>query len=250
MGDLVLPDPPQWLREVPLAHMGLHGPDVPENSLPAFAAAAAAGIGVELDVQRSRDRIPVVVHDVDIARVAGRPDAVADLTADELAAVRLGGGDHGVPRLAEVLEVVGDAPVMVEVKNRTPAATLLDPAIAALLADHRGPTCVASFNPRTLQWFRTHAPEVPRVLTAGPMAEAPIPGVLRWSLRTLRWLPLVRPCAVSYDLEGLDDPAVQAYRETGGAVVAWTVRTRDELAHARRLADNVIFEQLAVEDVA
>jgi glycerophosphoryl diester phosphodiesterase len=34
---------PSWLVDVPLAHRGLHGDGVPENSLPAFAAAATAG---------------------------------------------------------------------------------------------------------------------------------------------------------------------------------------------------------------
>jgi hypothetical protein len=43
---------PSWLVDVPLAHRGLHGDGVPENSLPAFAAAAAAGYGGELDVAR------------------------------------------------------------------------------------------------------------------------------------------------------------------------------------------------------
>lgn len=42
---------PSWLRDVPLAHRGLHAPGgPPENTLAAFAAARAAGFGVELDL--------------------------------------------------------------------------------------------------------------------------------------------------------------------------------------------------------
>lgn len=245
----LLPAPPAWLREVPLAHRGLHGGGVPENSMAAFEAAAAAGVGVELDVHRSRDGVPVVIHDRDLVRLTGRADRVARLDVAELAAVRLGEDGGGIPRLADALAVLTDVPVMVEVKNLTPAASLLEPAVAAVVDRHRGPACVASFNPRSLAWFRRFAPDLPRVQTAGPMATASLPAPLRWSLRTLRWLRAVQPCAVSYDLAGLDHSAVQAYRAAGGTVVTWTVASSPGLAHARRYADNVIFEHLPVDEV-
>lgn len=245
----LLPAPPVWLHEVPLAHRGLHGDGVPENSIAAFEAAAAAGVGVELDVQRSRDGVPVVIHDRDLVRLGGRPELVADMDATDLAAVRLGEGDAGIPRLADALAVLGDVPVMVEVKNVAPRATLLEPAVAALLTAHPGPVCVASFNPRSLAWFRRLAPDLPRAQTAGPLVDVPMPAPLRWSLRTLRWLRAAQPCAVSYDLSGLDHSAVRAYRAAGGTVIAWTVTSGPELARARRYADNIVFEHLPVGEV-
>ncbi len=232
---------PGWLRDVPLAHQGLHGDDVPGNSLAAFAAAAAARVGVELDVRRSADGVPVVVHDPDLRGVAGRPDRVDALAADALAAV-------GVPTLAAALRVLADVPVMVEVKNPTTRPGLLEPAVAALV-DGRDRTCVASFNPRSLTWFRHRAPHVVRVLTAGPLVDVPVPVPVRWALRSLRWLRRVAPAAVAYDVRGLEQPAVQRYRRAGGTVVAWTVRSHDELVRARRWSDNVIFEDLAPADV-
>lgn len=244
----LLPAPPDWLRAVPLAHRGLHGDGVPENTLPAFEAAARAGVGVELDVHRSADGVPVVVHDPDV-RVDGRRVPVGSLTARELADVRPAGGEAGVPRLVEALAVLEGTPVMVEVKNLTTSAGRLEGAVAAVLAAHGGPVCVASFNPRSLQWFRHHLPHVPRAQTSGVLAHVPMPSLLRWSLRTLRWLRAVQPAAVSYDLAGLDHSAVQAYRQAGGTVVAWTVTTTGELAHARRYADNVVFERLPVAEV-
>lgn len=245
----LLPAPPAWLTHVPLAHRGLHGDGVPENSLAAFAAAARAGVGVELDVHRSRDGVPVVVHDPEVTDARGQPRPVADMEAAQLAALRLAGTDEGVPRLADALAVLADAPVMVELKNVTAAASLLEPAVAGLLARHPGPVCVASFNPRSLTWFRHHLPEVPRAQTAGLLAHVTMPSLLRWSLRTLRWLEAVQPAAVSYDLAGIDHSAVQAYRAAGGTVVAWTVSTPDELARARRYADNIVFERLSVAEV-
>ena len=55
------------------AHRGLSGA-MPENTLPAFAAAIAAGAQeIEFDLFPSADGIPVVSHDPDLARVAGVP---------------------------------------------------------------------------------------------------------------------------------------------------------------------------------
>lgn len=239
-----LPDPPAWLREVPFAHRGLHGDDVAENTVGAFRAAAAAGVGVELDVHRSRDGVPVVIHDPDLVRVTGRSERVEHVDAHALATLRVGDTDDGVPTLAAALRVLVDVPVMVEIKNIRPGPTLLEPAVAALLADHPGPACVASFNPRTLTWFRRRAPAVPRVQTAGAFEHPDLPDAIAWSLRTLRWLRPVRPCAVAYEVDLVHDPVVQAYREDGGTVVAWTVDDADDLAHAHRWADNLVFEHL------
>lgn len=245
----LLPAPPAWLREIPLAHRGLHGDGVAENSIAAFEAAAAAGVGVELDVHRSRDGVPMVIHDLDLVRLGGRPERIAEMDADDLAALRLGADGVGVPRLADALAALTDVPVMVEVKNVAPRASLLEPAVADLLATHPGPSCVASFNPRSLAWFRRLAPDLPRVQTAGLLADVPIPAPLRWSLRTLRWLRAAQPCAVAYDLAGLDRSAVRAYRAAGGSVVAWTVASQADLDRARRYADNVVFEHLPVPAV-
>lgn len=244
-----LPTAPSWLADVPLAHRGLHDAAVPENSLAAFRAASEAGIGVELDVWLSRDGQPVVVHDRDLRRVADDPRTIASLTVDELRAVRLAGTDEHVPTLAEVLDVLGDTPAMVEVKRAGGRPGVAEAAVAAVVAGHTGPSCVASFDPRTVAWFARHEPAVVRVQTAGPMTDVPVPPPVRWALRTLRFLGRSRPHAVSYDVRGITAPVVARYRDEGGTVVTWTVRDETQLATARRHADNVIFESLPVAAV-
>ena len=53
------------------AHSGLfdNDSDAPENSLAAFQKAVDAGYGIELDVQLSKDGIPVVFHDKTLKRM-------------------------------------------------------------------------------------------------------------------------------------------------------------------------------------
>ena len=61
------------MRPVIVAHRG-HAREFPENTWPAFESALALGAAfIELDVQFSRDGVPVCVHDADLGRVSGEP---------------------------------------------------------------------------------------------------------------------------------------------------------------------------------
>jgi glycerophosphoryl diester phosphodiesterase len=77
--------------ELQRAHIIAHRagpPPSPENTLAALERAIGAGADfAEIDVQRTRDGILVVVHDVDLMRVAGDPRRVADVAYAELAGV-------------------------------------------------------------------------------------------------------------------------------------------------------------------
>lgn len=237
--DRSLPADHGWLRDVPLAHRGLHGDGVPENSLAAFEAAAAAGVGAELDVRLAADGVPVVVHDPTVAGDDG-PAPVESVPS----AVH---GEHGVPTLAAALAAMAAHPVMVEVKNeRRPGA--LEPAVADVLTSHAAsdraaPVCVASFNPLSLRWFRRNAPDLARVLTYSPHAPD-LASSQRWVVRSLRTLTRVAPMALSCDLADIDDRATQSWRAAGGTVLTWTVRTPADARRARGHADNVVFEGL------
>jgi len=239
---------PRWLTDVPLAHRGLWSPEgPPENSLAAFAAARDAGVGVELDVHVTADGVPVVVHDADLERVTGTSLDVRAATLAEVREHHLHDGGP-VPTLAEVLGVLGDAPVMVEVKNLERGWGRVEPAVATVLDGHGRSCCVASFHPGTLRWFRLHRPRVLRAQTAsaefGPQVPAPVGRALAWLLLNGRSLPHL----LSYDVAALRHPVVRQWRARGGVVVAWTVRDEADLARAVAGADNIIFEGIAPPD--
>jgi glycerophosphoryl diester phosphodiesterase len=215
----------------------------------AFEAAAAAGVGVELDVRRTADGVLVVFHDHTLARLTAADGSVETTPFDRLADLRVAASDQHIPTLAEALTALADVPVMVEIKSLERRAGPLEPAVAAAVAAHPGPACVAGFNPASIRWFTRHAPTILRVQTAGPLREVAMPRIVRWSLRTLRFAAWTRPDAVSYDLAGVDHPVVQAFRAGGGTVITWTVRSPNDLVRARQYADNVIFENLPTEAV-
>src|SRR5690554_1039793 len=110
---------PEAFLARPLAHRGLHGPGVPENSLAALRAAIAAGYGVELDLQPSSDGVAMVFHDAALDRMTGRKGRVDGLTAKELGTLRLAGTGETIPTLRAFLdEVAGRVPVLVEIKSQ------------------------------------------------------------------------------------------------------------------------------------
>lgn len=73
-----------------VAHRG-HAAEWPENTLPALDSAAAAGAPwVEIDVQLTADGVPVLLHDADLERVAGRPGSIFELDAAALNGIAVG----------------------------------------------------------------------------------------------------------------------------------------------------------------
>lgn len=150
----------------------------PENTLAAFAAALEAGADiVEIDVQLTRDRHVVVIHDPSVDRTTNGRGAVADYDLRELRALSAGhpavfGAAHAgerVPTLIETLHFLkGRARLVVEIKGEAAAEGADDGGIEALtLADiHRagmlGEVALLSFDTAVLERCRALDPQVPR----------------------------------------------------------------------------------------
>ena len=103
-----------------LAHRGLtfasNGDRLDENTLPAFAAALDAGAThIETDIQVTSDGVPVIFHDDDLSRVAGRRILVADTTWADLQGIRLLSGGQ-IPSLAQALEAFPQARFNIDFK--------------------------------------------------------------------------------------------------------------------------------------
>jgi glycerophosphoryl diester phosphodiesterase len=237
-------EPPAWLWSRPVAHRGLHDAARPENSLAAFEAAAHAGHPIELDVHRTADGCAVVFHDDALQRMTGRPGRVADATLAELRALPLLHTTERIPSLDDVLALLrGRVPLLVELKARAPYGPL-EQAVRDALRRHPGAHAVQSFDPWSLVWLRRHAPELPRGMLSCDFTEEDLPAHHKLVLRHLLLAPHVRPSFVGYDLHALPHWAPTRLRRLGVPLLAWTVRSAEDLQRARRLADNVIFEHV------
>ena len=108
------------------AHRGASG-YAPENTLEAFALAITQGAdGIELDVQLTKDGIPVVIHDETIDRVTEKKGWVKDYTLKELkeALAKLQIlekviNTHGSTATAEVLDAVKASGIQVNIELKT-----------------------------------------------------------------------------------------------------------------------------------
>jgi glycerophosphoryl diester phosphodiesterase len=73
-----------------IAHRG-NAAEFPENTLEALASAVELGVRyVEFDVQLTADHVPVVFHDSNLVRVAGRSECVHELDWQQLAGIAVG----------------------------------------------------------------------------------------------------------------------------------------------------------------
>lgn len=101
----------------------------PENTLAALRGALeAGGHYVEFDVQLSRDGVPMVFHDADLARTAGINGSIFERDAAELAGIsaaqadRFGDRfrDEKIPTLKQVMDLLAawpEAKAFVEIKR-------------------------------------------------------------------------------------------------------------------------------------
>lgn len=97
-------------RGVPALHQ--------ENTLAGFRRALELGVpAVELDVHLTRDRVPVVLHDLELGRLTGEPGSVLDLTWDQLSRRRI---QRALPMGVDV----HGAPVVIEYERAEPIARL------------------------------------------------------------------------------------------------------------------------------
>lgn len=232
---------------VPFAHRGLYdnSPALPENSLPAFRRARDKGYGVELDIQFTADRQIVVFHDKDLTRMCGVEKRVDSLTYDELQQYVLLGGEERIPRLADVLEVLQDTPVVCEIKSYGPiGSTALCEAAAPQLEAYPGALCVESFNPFMIRWFRRHRPAVRRgILSMRFKEESEVTPAQGFLLTALLTNFLTRPDFIAFNHEDKTALSFRLCRRLFRATtIAWTIRSHEEEAACRDAFDNVIFE--------
>ena len=106
------------------AHRGL-SLSMPENSVPAFAAAIAAGAHeIEFDLWLSADGVPVVCHDPDLNRVAGIDKIVSEISWKDISKIDLGAfkgkewSGIKIPRFEDILAIAdGSFGMNIHIKN-------------------------------------------------------------------------------------------------------------------------------------
>lgn len=227
-------------RERPwiIAHRGASR-DCPENTPAAFDEALRQGAdGIELDVQLSRDGVPVVYHERTLTRAGGGRRRVARLDYAQLRRLDPGSGVDGkspgqqIRSLEQILRRYGRRTrLLVEIKTREGRSgaerhVLLARTVAELVEtlQLRRSVYLLSFDTDVLRAVAETAPRIRRVLNLKPPR--------RISRRLRELLP--RLSALSADVRTLTPSFGTAVRAAGLPLFCYTCNTAERVERALR----------------
>lgn len=233
------------------AHRGLHdnASEAPENSMKAFKKAVEAGYGIELDVQLSKDKIPVVFHDFTLKRVCQAEGRVSDYTYEELQQFSLCDSQEKIPRFEDFLKLVdGRVPLIIEYKVEWTNAEVC-PLADSILQEYRGNYCIESFNPLALIWYRKNR----RMIMRGQLSDAffkeeGLRGILYIVLEHLLLNFVTKPDFIAYNHKHYRMLSRQICRKLyHGFSAAWTIKSQEQLEARKKNFDIFIFDSFIPE---
>jgi glycerophosphoryl diester phosphodiesterase len=207
-----------WL----IGHRGAIGPEQ-ENTLAAFRHAFESGLdGIECDIQLSRDRQLVLVHDTEID---GLP--VRSLTLTELRG--LAPQIATLASLFTLAERYPGTPILLELKSdgrrsRGPAAELASAVRRSGLADR---VIVSSFDPFLLLHLRLRAPSLRVALVLRLLTLSYLPRGLRSGSLAAGWLHVD---ALHPQDEQVTPAMLARARRRGLLVSTWTINDPERVA--------------------
>ncbi len=140
-----------WPGPIPFAHRGGTS-EAPENTMPAFEHAVSLGYRyLETDVHLSADGVLMAFHDPDLTRTCGVERSIADMTAAELAEVRVD-GRAPIPLMSELLDRFPTVRFNIDCKSDAAAGPL-----AALIRRYAAidRVCLGAFSHARLHKLRT-----------------------------------------------------------------------------------------------
>ncbi len=117
-----------------IAHRGLYGDNIKENTIKAFDNAFNNGYeGIEFDVRLTKDKIPVILHDSFLSRVFGVRGLLRNYTYQELLDNKI-----EIPKFEDVISRYNNKVMIIELKEK------ID--ITKYIKDKRNLYYISSFN--------------------------------------------------------------------------------------------------------
>jgi|WetSurMetagenome_2_1015567.scaffolds.fasta_scaffold13522_5 glycerophosphoryl diester phosphodiesterase len=230
-----------------VAHRGASG-HAPENTSLSFTLALQMKAEyIELDVQMSRDGVPVVFHDSIVDRTTDQKGKIGDFSASELAGMDAGSWFNlafpekarseyagvGVPTLQETLDLVKNSAVGLYIELKDPERQPPDFESLVLdlirLSHFEERVIICSFSRNSLQKIRSLDPTIEVAVLSSDKRDRPIPFA----------------CAISSGMLSLRHDlitrslAAQAH-EKSLSIAAWTVNVEEEMNRLIRLGVNSI----------
>lgn len=220
----------------------------PEHTLVAYRNGLDVGADViELDLHATADGVVVAMHDETVDRTTDGRGLIKEMTFAELRRLDAGyrftrdggqtypwrGKGLTVPTLDEALALLGDTPLSVEFKQRTPS--IVDATLVSFSRRGLADVVFAAFPPEPMDELRARAPDALSSFTARELAQ--------FSFVADEQLPTYQPpCSYIQPPAELVDSAFLAKAHALGLKVhAWTINQRDEMCRLRQLGVDGLF---------
>ena len=228
-----------WLFTRPVAHRGLWGDEIVENSLSAYQNAVDKGYPIEIDLYTSIDGVLFSFHDKSLTRMTGADGNIFEKDAQFIKSLSLLNTAEKIPTFDEVLSLVdGKVPLLIELKDQ-PDKNYVDKVIERL-KKYNGEFAIQSFNPMFINKVKKLAPSFIRGILGTDDKDACESAFKRFIIRKMPLNCLVKPDFISYRQNGLP---LKKRKVKNKCVLAWTIIDQLEADNAiKNGADNIIFE--------
>lgn len=219
----------------PIAHRGVHNnSSIVENTIQSFQEAIKNKFVIECDVVLSKDGEVIVFHDNNLKRLANIDLNISEITSQELKKIKLLNTDSHISTLDEVLYAINSkTPLMIEIKSGyTP---IIEERILEIIRSYSGSISVKSFDLNSISWFKKNAPYIKYGLVGSNLDI------------NINYLKDLGINFLSYDINFIDDSIVNAAKENGIPVIAWTIDNENKYKMGLKKADNIIFEKIKIQ---
>jgi glycerophosphoryl diester phosphodiesterase len=225
-------------RPLAFAHRGGAG-HLPENSFKAFEHAVGLGYAyLETDAHATADGSVVAFHDKTLDRVTDSTGAIAELTAAQVAAARIGGTEP-IPLLADLLMTWPEHRFNIDVKDEPVIGPLVDMLKSTNAWDR---VCITSFSGRRLSATRRLLPR-PVCMATPPAAVGAITAGTPVRLLAERFARLSIQCA-QVPPPIATRQFIRRAHAAGLQVHVWTVNERATMASVLDLgADGIMTDE-------
>ncbi|WP_337031254.1 glycerophosphodiester phosphodiesterase [Paenibacillus illinoisensis] len=197
-----------------VAHRG-YPKKYPENTLSSFLKAVELGFThLELDVNLSKDGIPVVIHDHTVDRMTNGTGRVADYTASELQSFHIKQDEH-IPTLEEVLRALkGKIGLNIELKQMGTCYPQLEEKVLEVIKEFSmlDQVVITSFDFDALERIRQLSSEVRIGLITFGCSKA----ILDWSVE-------MGATFLSMHYAFVTEHYIHRCQELGIQLMAWTI---------------------------
>ena len=233
------------LKNVHYAHRGLfdNKTSAPENSMNAFRLAVEVGYGIEMDIQLTKDGIPVVFHDKTLKRMCGKKGYIWEYTLEELREFTLADSKERISTFEEVLRFVdGKVPLIIEYKMDNPDIKVCELG-DKLLANYKGVYCIESFHPKVLMWYRKNRPDVVRGQLSMDFSKDEKYNAPYFALMTYLLLNFItRPDFIAYKYTDEKILSRRLCKKLGGLAFAYTIKSQEAYEMVKDKFDMFIFD--------